>query len=43
MSYTPTERGRTLTPVLNEIVKWGRRNLKDTVIFDRDSAQYDEE
>lgn len=32
MSYTPTERGRTLTPVLNEIVKWGRKNVEDTVI-----------
>jgi DNA-binding HxlR family transcriptional regulator len=31
MSYSPTERGKTLAPVLNEIVKWGRKNFDDTV------------
>ena len=33
MSYSPTEKGRTLEPVLNEIVRWGRRNIDNTVIY----------
>jgi DNA-binding HxlR family transcriptional regulator len=43
MSYSPTERGKTLTPVLHEIVKWGRRNFEDTVIFSADQQAYDKE
>lgn len=31
MSYSATEKGRTLEPVLNEIVRWGRRNIENTV------------
>ena len=27
MSYSPTEKGESLIPVLKEIVKWGRSNL----------------
>ncbi|MBA3856883.1 MAG: transcriptional regulator [Cyanobacteria bacterium PR.3.49] len=43
MSYSPTERGKTLTPVLNEIVKWGRRNFEDTVSFSAENQPYDKE
>ncbi len=32
MTYSPTEKGESLTPVLNEIVRWGKRNLENTVI-----------
>jgi len=37
MTYTPTEKGKTLTPVLNEIVKWGRCNIEETVIYRAES------
>ena len=39
MTYSPTEKGRSLTPVLNEIVRWGKRNIENTVIYkDADST-----
>jgi DNA-binding HxlR family transcriptional regulator len=39
MTYSPTEKGKSLTPVLNEIVRWGKRNIENTVIYkDADST-----
>lgn len=35
MSYLPTEKGRALEPVLNEIVRWGQRNIENTNVFQR--------
>lgn len=32
MSYSPTEKGRTLEPVLNEIVRWAKRNIDNVVV-----------
>ncbi len=34
MSYSATEKGKALIPVLNEIVAWGRRNIENTVSFE---------
>lgn len=34
MTYSATEKGKTLAPVLNEIVRWGKRNIENTVIHD---------
>ncbi len=34
MTYSATEKGKTLTPVLNEIVRWGKRNIENTVTFE---------
>ncbi len=34
MTYSPTEKGKSLTPVLNEIVRWGKRNIENTVTFE---------
>lgn len=39
MTYSPTEKGKSLTPVLNEIVRWGKRNIENTVIY-KDSAEF---
>ncbi len=36
MTYSPTEKGKSLAPVLDEIVRWGKQNLENTVIY-RDS------
>ncbi len=33
MIYSLTEKGRTLEPVLNEIVRWGKRNIENTSVF----------
>ncbi|MCC7527016.1 MAG: helix-turn-helix transcriptional regulator [Candidatus Melainabacteria bacterium] len=33
MTYSPTEKGKTLAPVLNEIVCWARQNIEDTVMY----------
>ncbi|MDZ4838205.1 MAG: helix-turn-helix domain-containing protein [Candidatus Melainabacteria bacterium] len=30
MAYTATEKGRTLIPILKQIVEWGLANLEDT-------------
>ncbi len=35
MSYSPTEKGKALMPVLNEIVRWGKLNIENTVLFER--------
>lgn len=32
MTYSPTEKGRALEPVLNEIVRWAKRNIDGTVV-----------
>lgn len=34
MSYSPTEKGKTLAPVLNEIVRWAKRNIENTSAFE---------
>jgi len=34
MSYSPTEKGKTLAPVLNEIVLWAKRNIENTSAFE---------
>lgn len=34
MSYSPTERGKTLAPVLSEIVRWAKRNIENTSAFE---------
>lgn len=30
MAYTATEKGKSLTPLLKQIVEWGKTNLEDT-------------
>jgi DNA-binding HxlR family transcriptional regulator len=40
MSYNPTEKGKSLAPVIKEIVKWGLANIEKTKTVDRTTQSH---